>query len=794
MELYRIENLTFTYPGQSTPALRDVSLTLRAGEFVTLCGLSGSGKSTLLRQLKTALAPNGARSGAVLFAGRPLSDVSPREQASRIGFVQQSPENQLVTDKVWHELAFGLESLGVDTPTIRRRVAEMAGFFGMESWFHREVASLSGGQKQLLNLAAVLTMQPDVLILDEPTAQLDPIAAADLLAALARVNRELGTTVLLSEQRLEEALPLSDRAIVLDGGAVLADGAPRAVGAQLRTAGHELFRAMPAAMRVWAAVENGFPCPISVREGRDWLADFAASHSLKSVPERPLPVPSEETVVTVSDVWFRYAPDALDVLRGLELTVRRGELFALLGGNGAGKSTTLRLLAGLQKPYRGEVRVTGKAALLPQEVQTLFAKKTVREDLAEITSDAAVLAYVTELCRLDALLGRHPYDLSGGEQQRAALAKILLTQPDILLLDEPTRGLDAAFKAELAELLQSLLAQGVTVVLVSHDVEFCAACAQRCALFFDGTIAADGAPREFFARNRFYTTAANRMARDRLPSAVTAEDIIAACGGREAPKKERREPPPQPPKAAPDTPTVPPEKRPLSPRTAVSSLTALLLIPLTPLLGPKLLGERSYYAVSLLMVLEAMLPFFLAFEGRRPRARELVVTAVLCALGVAGRAAFFMLPQCKPVLALTILAGAALGGETGFLVGAVTMLVSNILFSQGPWTPWQMLGMGLCGFLAGLVFRRGGLPKKKGTLCAYGAVSAFAVYGILLNAYSALLATGALTWQSLAVYCASGFAMDAVQAGSTVAFLWFFAEPMLEKLERVKRKYGLTAP
>ena len=248
MELYRVESLTFTYPGQFAPALRDVSLTLRAGEFVTLCGLSGSGKSTLLRQLKTALAPNGVRSGAVLFAGRLLSDVSPREQAERIGFVQQSPENQIVTDKVWHELAFGLESLGYDTPTIRRRVAEMAGFFGMESWFHRETASLSGGQKQLLNLAAVLTLQPDVLILDEPTAQLDPIAAADFLAALARVNRELGTTMLLSEQRLEEALPLSDRAVVLDGGAVLADGAPRAVGAQLRTAGHELFRAMPAAM------------------------------------------------------------------------------------------------------------------------------------------------------------------------------------------------------------------------------------------------------------------------------------------------------------------------------------------------------------------------------------------------------------------------------------------------------------------------------------------------------------------------------------------------------------------
>ena len=789
MALFTVENLSFTYPGQTAPAIDRLTLTVPEGAFLVLCGPSGCGKSTLLRQLKPALAPHGVRQGRILFRDAPLEQVDQRTQAARIGFVQQSPENQIVTDKVWHELAFGLESLGTDTPTIRRRVAEMAAFFGIEDWFYRDVAELSGGQKQLLNLASVMAMQPDVLILDEPTSQLDPIAASDFLAVLGKINRELGTAVVLTEHRLEEAFPLATAVAVMDRGRLLCTGTPQQVGRQLKTLGHGMFLAMPAAMRVWAAVENSFPCPVSVREGRDWLADFAASHPLKSVPERPLPAPSEETVVTVSDAWFRYTPDASDVLRGLELTVRRGELFAILGGNGAGKSTTLKLLAGLQKPYRGEVRVIGKAALLPQAVQTLFAKKTVREDLAEVTSDGAMLAYVTALCRLDALLDRHPYDLSGGEQQRAALAKVLLTRPDILLLDEPTRGLDAAFKAELAELLHDLLAQGVTVVLVSHDVEFCAAYAQRCALFFDGSIASDGAPREFFALNRFYTTAANRMARGRLPEAVTAEDIIAACGGREAPKKERREPPPQPPKAA-DTPTAPLEMRRLSPRTAASALVALLLIPLTLVFGPKLLGDRSYYAVSLLMVLESMLPFFLTFEGRKPRARELVVTAVLCALGVAGRAAFFMLPQCKPVLALTILAGAALGGETGFLVGAATMLVSNILFSQGPWTPWQMLGMGLCGFLAGLVFHRGRAPRNRGTLCVFGAVSAFAVYGILLNAYSALLATGALTWQSLAVYCASGFAMDAMQAISTVIFLWFFTEPMLDKLERVKIKYG----
>lgn len=349
-----------------------------------------------------------------------------------------------------------------------------------------------------------MVMQPKVLILDEPTSQLDPIAAADFLQTLGRINRELGTTILLTEHRLEEALPLATHAAVLDGGRLLCTGSPVEVGRALRSRGHEMFLAMPAAMRIWASVVSDDPAPVTVREGRDFLHRWRADHPL-------LPLPPEEThrrggpVLTAEGLWFRYEPEAPDVVKGLDLTVYQGELLALLGGNGAGKTTTLHLLSGALTPYRGAVRRAGRMGVLPQDPRALFVKKTVREDLYEAFDGQGIPADLREkrmeqavaLCRLTALLDRHPYDLSGGEQQRAALCKVLLLDPELLLLDEPTKGLDAEFKQELAAILRSLTAGGVTVVMVSHDVEFCARYAHRCALFFDGAVVTEGAPRPF---------------------------------------------------------------------------------------------------------------------------------------------------------------------------------------------------------------------------------------------------------------------------------------------------------
>jgi energy-coupling factor transport system ATP-binding protein len=542
MAHFKIENLSFSYPtARGKESLHDVSLTIHKGEYVVLCGKSGSGKTTLLRHLKSVLAPHGKKNGEILFNGIPMQQVSQRDQSAKIGYVMQNPDDQIVTDKVWHELAFGLESLGVDQKTMRARVSEMACYFGIADWFHRDVANLSGGQKQLLNLASIMAMQPEVLILDEPTSQLDPIAASDFLNTVRKINIELGTTVIITEHRLEDIFPYADRAIVMDSGKVIADDTPRKIGKLLWEQGNDMFAAMPTPVRVFYGAGGEGDCPLTVREGRNWLSKaFIEVPRIAEFSAKPMEDEIEKPALSLKELWFRYEKDSPDILRGVSAEVPVGSLYAIVGGNGAGKSTTLKAICGICKPYRGSVKIFGKPinkyksselfggclAMLPQDPKSLFVKKTVREDLEEMTKNKTLINEIAATCQIESLLGSHPYDLSGGEQQRAALAKVLLTQPKLLLLDEPTKGIDSFFKETLAIILCKLKEQGVTIVMVSHDVEFCAKYADQVSMFFDGQILTTDTPRRFFGANSFYTTAANRMSRHVFRNAVTAEDVI----------------------------------------------------------------------------------------------------------------------------------------------------------------------------------------------------------------------------------------------------------------------------
>lgn len=542
MEHFKIKNLSFSYPtSKDKKSLDNVSLKIEKGEYIVLCGKSGSGKTTLLRHLKTVLTPHGKRNGEIFFNGMALKDVNNRDQSAKIGYVMQNPDDQIVTDKVWHELAFGLESLGCDQKTMRSRVAEMACYFGIQDWFHRDVAMLSGGQKQLLNLASIMAMQPEVLILDEPTSQLDPIAASDFLNTVRKINTELGTTVIITEHRLEDIFPYADRAVVMDSGKIIADDTPRNIGKLLFKQNNPMFTAMPTPVRVFYNANGNGECPLTVREGRSWLSsEFETEPQIKEISCKNIDDDIDNPALSLKELWFRYEKDTPDILRGVSLEVPSGTISAIVGGNGAGKSTTLKAICGICKPYRGKIKVFGKSvskfrsgelfkncvSMLPQDPKSLFVKKTVREDLEEMTKDKNKINEVAEICQITELMNNHPYDLSGGEQQRVALAKVLLTEPKILLLDEPTKGMDSFFKETFAAILNKLKSQGITILMVSHDVEFCAKYADRVSMFFDGQVLTTETPQKFFGGNSFYTTAANRMSKHIFKNAVTAENVV----------------------------------------------------------------------------------------------------------------------------------------------------------------------------------------------------------------------------------------------------------------------------
>lgn len=565
MELFEIENLSFTYNGAETRALDGVSLRVSDGDFLLICGKSGCGKTTLLKLLKKNLAPAGKREGKVLYKGENVCELDNRTAVSQIGFVMQNPDDQTVTDKVLHELAFGLESLGEKSDVIRRKIAEISGFFGLGDIYDKKICELSGGQKQLVNLASVLVMSPTVVILDEPTAQLDPVAASSFLSSLKKLNDELGITVILVEHRLEEVFPMANKVVFLDDGKVVIDSSPEKI-CDLYEEGKEnrdLFDGLPTAVRLFKATGGKGACPLTVKDGKNYVkADFNKNFTDEYSDEEGYnskPGTEREIAVEIQNGFFRYERNTPDVLDDLNLKIYKNEILCIFGANGAGKTTLLRVLSGTRRLYKGKYRLWGKKikeygnslyrknlTALPQNPHNLFLKSTVAEDLEELAKliykdqaeRRAAVERVIQETGISQLLKRHPYDLSGGETQKVALAKVLLTDPQIVLLDEPTKGLDAYSKKQIAELFFSLKNEGKTIVAVTHDIEFAADVADRCAMYFDGKIVSVSDKYEFLSENKYYTTAAARITRENFRGAVTFARAVKMCNANRINKNE----------------------------------------------------------------------------------------------------------------------------------------------------------------------------------------------------------------------------------------------------------------
>lgn len=977
MKIIELKKLSFRYSGEDKEVLSDIDLAIEEGGFYVICGASGSGKSTLLRQLKTSLQPVGQRSGRILYYGRDLEEVSQYTQSAKIGFVFQNPDTQIVTDKVWHELAFGLESIGMPQDMIRVRVAEMASYFGIQNWFYQSTDTLSGGQKQLLNLASVMVMHPKVLLLDEPVSQLDPIAAADFMATIHKLHAEFGITVIMAEHSLEEVAAYVDEVIFMKEGRLIAKGKMEELGNILETHDPSMEEILTVPMQIARGYEKlqkkkedtafttNDRIPYTVALGQKWMAQrfpLAKQEEIKGFPftkqeetekfafakqeeaQRFLGAKQEEAgrftsvkqkekkslpakdpkkqnrgkrsfdgkkipfAIQCTELCYHYPQADVDVVDHLSLFVEEGAIFALMGGNGSGKTTTLHLLGGLLKPQKGTIEFFGRSltkykekelrngilGVLPQDPTTLFVRKTVEEDLYEVLEDQKeqnqiktffgetkqeIWQNVIALLGIEDLLKKHPYDLSGGEQQKAALAKVLLRQPAILLLDEPTKGLDAGSKKRLGELLVGLSQKKVTILMVSHDIEFCAKYATKTGLFFDGNIASMQDTKEFFVENHFYTTAANRMCRNYFPDVVTVQDAIRVCTDtdiedcnefvlkaveqekavqeknnqnkaeqdkieqekvqqnkmqqdKEEQKKDEQSKNEQE-KAKQDraeglsAENINGNKNEISGKASVQNsdsdavterttkeriaterenskhsvdtkqilsvvLTELIGIPLCIAIGFFFFGDRKYLFISMMTAVLSCIPFWTSLSRGKYSAKKVVLIAVLVAIATAGRSVFFMFPGIKPMAAVVIVTGISLGAEAGFLTGSLTMLLSNMLFGQGPWTPWQMFSMGLIGLLAGLLATAGKeRMEKRSSLCLLGLISPLVIYGGIMNFASLLMMSYTINKESIIAIYLSGIPMDMLHAVSTVIFLAVGGKPMLEKIERVKKKHGI---
>ncbi|MCR4840006.1 MAG: ATP-binding cassette domain-containing protein [Lachnospiraceae bacterium] len=751
--------------------MQNSDLKIYDGEFLLACGISGSGKTTFLKMLK-------------------------EKYGDKAAVVCQNASAGIVCDKVWQELAFGLENRGYSQDYMRRKVGEMTSFFGLDDVFMKKTSELSGGQKQLVLLASVMACEPEIILLDEPTSELDPLSADRFISSLEKIRHEIGTTIVMTEHRFSGTLHLADRMVALSDMEITAEGRPEDVIRTLYETGDPLFKSMPVYVKMFFEADAGGTMPVDVNSGRaffasaedkcrawiaknyggQWLAENASSDSNKTHKKKPAPS------VKLTELSFGYEGKK-DILKDISLEFPQASVSVLLGGNGSGKSTLLSVIAGTLNSYTGKVSAVGDGIImLPQDPRLMFFDVSIGEDLKNFRKtvggiDEAKMEEYIKLCRVGSLLDKHPYDVSGGEIQRAALLKALISGADIILMDEPTKGTEGDFKEEMAEILNRLKEEGKTIIISGHDLEFAALYADYCGLLFNGDITELLPAVDFFTGNTFYTSDVLRIQRGAGGSGKNnvVGKAVGTCGSR---------------------PEIPAEERKSIGKESVGNLkkmkalmwfTVCFLMPLTVCIGAFFLDNRKYYFISMLLLLELMIPLYTLFESGRPTTIRLVVIAVMSALAVIGRGLFIMLPAIKPVIAIVMMSGFAFGSAYGLAVGAVSMLVSNIFFGQGPWTPYQMFTFGLIGLIAGMFAGNRKFTDNRFFLAAIGVFMTLVVFGGIMNPASIVMFYDKPTMAMIGTAYATGFPIDCISAVATAAFLVLGTKPVLERCDRVKR-------
>ncbi len=729
----------------------ELTVEYKKGDFILVCGESGSGKTSLLKNMKNRL-------------------------GIEAGYVSQNVRESIVTDKVWHELAFGLENLGYPSDYIRRRVAEMSSFFGLNDIFNKKTTELSGGEAQLVLLASVMSTKPGLLLLDEPMAMLDPVSAGKLVSILEKIHNELGTAIIIAEHRFSGLLGLCTGMAYLKDMQVKKEGSVAEVCEYLYENKAPFYSSLPVYVRAFyelGAKNRGLELPKSVNDGKKLAETMPGEIKtwLDSEYRFRRKRNSAEKTLELKKISFSYGREKT-VLDRLSITFYAGSLCAVLGGNGSGKTTLLNIISGIEKGFTGSMSVKkgSRIMLLCQNPRLMFMKDSIGEELRSFNKtnksplSEREMEEIIKECRIGHILDRHPYDVSGGEIQRAALAKLLVGRPDIILLDEPTKGMENEFKKELAALFDRLCEKGMTLIMASHDLEFAAKYADRCMLLFNGDVVKSDDSDDFFSGNSFYTTDGYRMCGPSEHETVKNEKMSMMKAGEE--KKNVKD-----------------IKLPL----ILMLVSLLVLVPSTVFWGSVMLDNRKYYFVSLLVMLELLLPAYIIYEARRPGAIEIVVMASMCALCVTGRVVFYMLPTIKPVIALVMMSGLAFGPLDGMIVGAGSMLVSNIFFGQGPWTPWQMFVFALIGFLSGFIGRNEKLKNSRPAMCVAGIIMSVVVFGGIMNPASIIMYEPDFNGNMIKTAYLTGFPLDLLTAGFTAIFIWFGLKPVMKRCDRIKR-------